>query len=116
LIGKFLGGDKVLSPPSKRIPLAFALIFMRRFSAQIGRFATDLHVHRLPVYPVIYHRICLFKCQNLAACAATDFDAQKQIPLWRICFLRGTRPRKNDLLTQINLNRFSRPLRGNRKA
>ena len=39
-----LGGDKVLSPPSKRMPRAFALIFMRRFSAQIGRFATDLHV------------------------------------------------------------------------
>jgi hypothetical protein len=29
-----LGGDKVLSPPSKRMPRAFALIFMRWLSAQ----------------------------------------------------------------------------------
>ena len=28
------GGDKVLSPPSKRMPRAFALIFMRWLSAQ----------------------------------------------------------------------------------
>jgi hypothetical protein len=84
--------------------------------AQIGRYAVDLHTHGFPVYTVIYHSICLFQCQNLAACAATDFDAQNQIPLRCIWFLRGTRPRKNDLLTQINLNRFSRPLRGNRKA
>jgi len=54
-----------------------------------------LYVPQLPVYPVIRHRIYLFQCQNLAAYAATDFDAQKQIPLRCICFLRGSRPRKN---------------------
>jgi hypothetical protein len=54
-----------------------------------------LYVPQLPVYPVIRHRINLFQCQNLAAYAATDFDAQKQIPLRCICFLRGSRPRKN---------------------
>ena len=36
-----------------------------------GRFATP----GFPVYPVIHHRICLFQCKNLAACAATDFCA-----------------------------------------
>ena len=81
---------------------------MRRFSAQADRFAVSLHVHRLPVYPVIHHRICLFKCQNLAAYAATDFDAQKQIPCGVFVFCAVHARAKMD----FDFIRLRRTLRG----
>ena len=105
--GVLLGGDKVLSPPSKRIPLAFALILCagsahRRktiiYNIYNSSSAFRLYVPQLPEYPVIYHRICLIQCQNLAACAATDFDAQKQIPCGVFVFCAVHARAKMDLI------------------